>query len=111
MKKLIQFVVLKILRYTALLIIALLAFASAQAQIATWNLTSATTTATSINANLTANAINVIPSTTLAYQTSPGDIYCGTWSTSSAFSTTGKYMGVFCYSQVWLSNNYFFSNI
>ncbi len=91
MKKLIQFVVLKILRYTALLIIALLAFASAQAQIATWNLTSATTTATSINANLTANAINVIPSTTLAYQTSPGDIYCGTWSTSSAFSTTGKY--------------------
>jgi phosphatidylserine/phosphatidylglycerophosphate/cardiolipin synthase-like enzyme len=63
-----------------------------QAQIAAWNLTSATTSATSANSNLTASSITVVPNTVaISYQTSPGDIYTTTWSTSSTFSTSGKY--------------------
>jgi len=61
-------------------------------QIAAWNLTSTATTATASDANLTASVIAVVPATSaISYQTSPGDIYCGSWSTSSAFSATGKY--------------------
>ena len=71
--------------------IAVFSFTNTQAQIAAWNLTSTTTTATSVNANITASAISVVPSATISYQISPGDIYCGTWSTSPTFSTTGKY--------------------
>lgn len=61
-------------------------------QVAAWNLTSSTTTATATDANLTASSITVVPSSSpISYQTSPGDLYCGSWSTSTAFSTAGKY--------------------
>lgn len=71
--------------------VILLISATAWGQIAAWNLTSTTTSATTTNANLTASSISVVPSSTISYQSSPGDIYNGTWSTSSTFSTSGKY--------------------
>ncbi len=75
---------------TALFFVAL-ASANAWGQIAAWDLTSAVTNATTTDNNLTASAISVVPATTIGYQTSPGDIYCGSWSTSTTFSATGKY--------------------
>jgi phosphatidylserine/phosphatidylglycerophosphate/cardiolipin synthase-like enzyme len=75
---------------TVIFSIALLS-ASALGQIAAWNLTSSTTSATTTDGGLTASAISVVPSSTISYQTSPGDIYVGSWSTSSTFATTGKY--------------------
>jgi phosphatidylserine/phosphatidylglycerophosphate/cardiolipin synthase-like enzyme len=70
----------------------LFATSVAWGQIAAWNLTSSTTSATAADANLNAGSIAVVPSTSLiAYQASPGDVYCGSWSTSTTFSTTGKY--------------------
>ena len=66
-------------------------YSSSEAQIVAWNLTSATTTATTSNSNITTSAISVVPSSTISYQSNPGDIYCGSWSTSATFSTSGKY--------------------
>jgi hypothetical protein len=60
-------------------------------QIAAWNLTSETTSATSNDVNLTASSIIVVPTSTISYQSGPGDIYCASWSQSSTFSTSGKY--------------------
>lgn len=59
-------------------------------QIAAWNLTSTVTSPTASGANLTASAIAVVPTTAISYQSNPGDIYCGSWPTSSTFSATGK---------------------
>lgn len=75
---------------TTVIFVALMS-ANAWGQIAAWDLTSATATATTTDSNLTASAISVVPSTKVNYQTSPGDIYCGTWPTSATFSATGKY--------------------
>ena len=79
------------MRFLSALIFTFFAYANSWGQIAAWNLTSASTTVTTADANLTASAISVVPSTALSYQTSPGDIYCGSWSTSPTFSTTGRY--------------------
>ncbi len=79
------------MKFVSTLLFVALVTTSAWGQIAAWNLTSTTTTATALDANLTASAVTVAPSTTVSYQASPGDIYCGTWPTSSTFSTAGKY--------------------
>ena len=62
-------------------------------QVASWALTSATTTATTVTSNATASAVTV-SSGTIAYQASPSNINVSSWSTSTSFSTAGKYWQV-----------------
>ena len=52
----------RILRLAILFLSIVITFANVQAQITAWNLTSAITTATSANANITATTISVVPS-------------------------------------------------
>ncbi|MFZ1081635.1 MAG: phospholipase D-like domain-containing protein [Candidatus Kryptoniota bacterium] len=80
------------MKFAPTIILVSLLSASAWGQIAAWNITSSGTTAATItDANLTASSITVAPTTSISYQTSPGDMYCGSWSTSATFSTAGKY--------------------
>jgi phosphatidylserine/phosphatidylglycerophosphate/cardiolipin synthase-like enzyme len=78
------------MRFVPVIILITFVSSIASGQIAAWNLSSATTSATISDANLTASSITVVPSGTISYQSSPGDIYCGSWPTSTAFSTAGK---------------------
>ena len=80
------------MRFKIALVILLFSMTTAAwaQQIAAWNLSSTVTSATASSSNVTASAIAVVPTTAISYQLSPGDIYCGSWPTSSTFSATGK---------------------